>query len=148
MSIELENPKTLVEKIDAASNYVSQMLLAKISGDDVHFREAYGRSSRLLFEACRMAEEIDRSHTVVTCVYCGLEYPDGTPAAKAEALTAHVKACDKHPMKRIRSALAALVGADTREELEGMRAAIGMMRAPDSEKASMIEAIDSLLDTI
>lgn len=57
MSIELENPKTLVEKIDAAANYVAQMLLAKTVRDDVQFEEAHARASRLLFEACQMAEE-------------------------------------------------------------------------------------------
>ena len=33
MSIEMENPKTTVEKIDAASNYVAQIRLAIMTGD-------------------------------------------------------------------------------------------------------------------
>lgn len=33
MSIEMENPETVVEKIDAASNYVAQIRLALMTGD-------------------------------------------------------------------------------------------------------------------
>lgn len=40
-------------------------------------------------------------HTVVTCVYCGMEYPNGTPAAKAEILTEHIKVCTSHPMHTV-----------------------------------------------
>jgi hypothetical protein len=36
---------------------------------------------------------------VVTCVYCGQEYPPGTPTSQADALTAHIKVCEKHPMR-------------------------------------------------
>ena len=44
-------------------------------------------------------------HTVVTCVYCGMEYPDGTPAAKAKTLTDHIKVCPSHPMRDAETAL-------------------------------------------
>lgn len=40
-----------------------------------------------------------KDKTVVTCVYCGQEYPDGTPTAKAQILTDHIKVCLKHPMR-------------------------------------------------
>ena len=36
---------------------------------------------------------------VVTCVYCGHQYPDGTPTTKHELLTEHIKTCEKHPMR-------------------------------------------------
>ena len=35
----------------------------------------------------------------LTCVYCGLAYPPGTPTHGAPILTAHVVRCPKHPMK-------------------------------------------------
>ena len=40
---------------------------------------------------------------VLTCVYCGHEYPAGTPASgsEVEALTNHIKECQKHPMKKL-----------------------------------------------
>jgi len=41
--------------------------------------------------------------SVVTCVYCGHEYPDGTPASQHERLTAHIRVCDKHPMRPLES---------------------------------------------
>lgn len=36
---------------------------------------------------------------IVTCVYCGHEYPGGIPAAKHELLTKHIKVCEKHSMR-------------------------------------------------
>ena len=38
---------------------------------------------------------------IVTCVYCGQEYPDGTPTSGANVLTEHIKACEKHPMRKL-----------------------------------------------
>jgi hypothetical protein len=49
--------------------------------------------------AALLHEASDISGYVVTCVYCGHEYPAGTPAANHELLTAHIKTCDKHPMR-------------------------------------------------
>lgn len=90
-------------------------------------------------------------NTILTCVYCGHQYPDGTPAAKHELLTEHIKVCDKHPMRAaeqkiesLRKALAGLIGASTKEELDGMEIALRSMPAPDSDKAAMINAIDAL----
>lgn len=37
--------------------------------------------------------------TILTCVYCGHEYPADTPASGAPILTAHIKVCTKHPMR-------------------------------------------------
>lgn len=38
---------------------------------------------------------------VLTCVYCGHEYPQGTPASGAEVLTEHIQQCGKHPLKKV-----------------------------------------------
>jgi hypothetical protein len=43
---------------------------------------------------------------MLTCVYCGYEYPDGTPPSNSSVLTEHISKCDKHPMKVLRDALA------------------------------------------
>lgn len=100
------------------------------------------------FKLHKSPPRAEPERTAVTCVYCGHEYPDGTPTAKAEALTEHVKVCDKHPMKRVRAALAALVGADTREELQAMRDAMFAVTMPAKERADMVDAIDALIDTL
>lgn len=57
MSIEMENPKTVVEKIDAAANLVEQMNLAHMMKDEQMFREAWQKAGRLLFDALRMLED-------------------------------------------------------------------------------------------
>lgn len=40
-------------------------------------------------------------HVVLTCVYCGHQYPPGTPAAMHPILTEHIAQCDKHPMRAV-----------------------------------------------
>lgn len=37
----------------------------------------------------------------LTCVYCGMEYPEGTPPHGAQILTDHIKVCEKHPMRAL-----------------------------------------------
>jgi hypothetical protein len=57
MSINLKNPKTLLEKLDAAANLVEQMYLAHKVGDENRFKQAHDACSQLLFDAAQMAEE-------------------------------------------------------------------------------------------
>lgn len=92
---------------------------------------------------------------VVTCVYCGHQYPDGTPTAKHALLSEHIKVCDKHPMReaeqkihRLQAALAGLVGADTKEELDAMEVFLRSTPAPNSDKEAAINAIDALRECI
>ena len=42
--------------------------------------------------------ETMQKQNVLTCVYCGHEYPPGSPRSGTEALTEHVRNCPKHPM--------------------------------------------------
>lgn len=91
---------------------------------------------------------------VLTCVYCGHEYPQDTPAWGNQVLTDHIKACEKHPMRKLeadnaklRKALVGLVGADTKAELEGMEAAIRVLPVPDEDRMNTINAIHALRDT-
>jgi hypothetical protein len=91
---------------------------------------------------------------ILTCVYCGLEYPQGTPAHGSEVLTEHIKVCERHPMRKaeadislLRAALVGLIGADTESELRQMEVAMRMLPAPDADKAVSINAIHALLAT-
>lgn len=47
------------------------------------------------------ADEIERlrDSRIVTCVYCGHVYPNGTPTAQHELLTQHIAQCEKHPLR-------------------------------------------------
>lgn len=92
------------------------------------------------------------SPTVVTCVYCGYEYPEGTPTAKHALLTAHIKVCSKHPMRAaegriavLRRALVGLVGAETKEELIAMAAAMRSIPHNECDKYAALNAIQALL---
>jgi len=49
------------------------------------------------------------SHSrILTCVYCGHEYPQDTPAAGSEVLTEHIKVCDRHPLRKAERTIASL----------------------------------------
>lgn len=89
----------------------------------------------------------------LTCVYCGMAYPEGTPPHGSQILTDHIKVCEKHPLRtaeakiaRLRKALAELVGASDKAELEQMEIAIRMVPAPDADKAVIINAIHALIN--
>lgn len=45
---------------------------------------------------------------VLTCVYCGQEYPQDTPAWGAQVLTDHIKVCPMHPMRQAEADIATL----------------------------------------
>lgn len=68
-------------------------------------------------EARRFGEEAARRYNAllvekrrVTCVYCGHQYPDGTPEAQDAALTEHIRTCEKHPMRAADARVAELKG--------------------------------------
>lgn len=90
----------------------------------------------------------------LTCVYCGHEYPQGTPAAGDEVLTKHIAECKAHPMRKVieqrdllRAALIGVVGASDPEELKAMELAMRVLPAPDEDKAATINAIHALMKT-
>jgi len=35
----------------------------------------------------------------LTCVYCGMAYPEGTPPFGSKILTDHIRVCEKHPLR-------------------------------------------------
>lgn len=90
----------------------------------------------------------------LTCVYCGHEYPQGTPASGDEVLTKHIAECKAHPMRKVieqrdmlRAALVGLVGAGELEGLRTMEIAVRSLPAPDEDKAVTINAIHALIKT-
>jgi hypothetical protein len=59
---------------------------------------------RLVDEARRWAEGTVKKVVdarIVTCVYCGHEYPSGAPASQDAALTEHISTCEKHPIRAV-----------------------------------------------
>ena len=85
----------------------------------------------------------------LTCVYCGQAYPAGTPASGSDvkALTDHIKSCEKHPMYKLRKALADMVGASNKEDLEEMELALRSMPGIEQDKVVALNAIHVLLET-
>lgn len=90
---------------------------------------------------------------ILTCVYCGHEYPQDTPAHGSKVLTDHISQCEKHPMRdvidqrdKLKSALAGLIGASDSAELRNMELIIRLSPAPAADKAAMLDAIHVLLN--
>lgn len=97
---------------------------------------------------------------ILTCVYCGMEYPEGTPPHGSQILTDHIKICPKHPLRKaeeniikLRNALIALLGIipnnctilnlkDTKTQLQQTELELYV-----GNNKSIIQAIDTLIDT-
>lgn len=89
----------------------------------------------------------------LTCVYCGHEYPEGTPPHGSQILTNHIKVCEKHPMRElekkaatVRAALIRLIGASSHDELVAMKAVVSIMPKSDEQDAAVC-GINALLET-
>ncbi len=97
-----------------------------------------------------LRDELKRalSGKTLTCVYCGMVYPLGTPPHGTKILTDHIKICEKHPMRNLQSALEGLVGASSKIELEAMELVFRTLDAPEADKVAAINAIHVLLETI
>lgn len=57
MSIEMENPKTALEKADALTNLIQQMAIAHRMKDESKFNEVYKRAGEIGFDLVHMLEE-------------------------------------------------------------------------------------------
>lgn len=57
MSIEMQNPETIMEKVDAAANLIEQMMMAHAIKDEAKFEEAHQKAGNFLFDAMRLMEE-------------------------------------------------------------------------------------------
>jgi hypothetical protein len=90
---------------------------------------------------------------VVTCVYCGQAYPEGTPTHGAQILKDHIRMCPEHPMRELeeqnrilKKALLVLLNMDKNKTLENCRnITLKFDKLSDSQKNSIIDAIDLLI---
>lgn len=49
---------------------------------------------------------IKSSHPeIVSCAFCGHQFPPGTPPSQHPLLAEHIKVCEKHPMRRLERTL-------------------------------------------
>lgn len=88
---------------------------------------------------------------VLTCAFCGAEYPVGTPSAGAVVLADHIRVCERHPMhelearhKRLCAAVYEMIGCDTADEARELTKVLGVFATvdPDARKAlALIEAL-------
>lgn len=50
-------------------------------------------------EAAKRYNELIAQGPTLRCAFCDEVYPPGTPATQHESLTAHVRVCEKHPLR-------------------------------------------------
>ena len=101
---------------------------------------------------------MENNERILTCVYCGQEYPQNTPSWNDKVLTDHIKICLKHPMRKaelqiskLRTALAEIIGLNDKndkKEMEHMEVALHTLQRPMKDKVSIINAIHVLLETM
>ena len=92
-------------------------------------------------------------NNILTCVYCGKAYPEGTPPHGSKVLTDHIKICDKHPLRKaeekiskLKKALSDLIGASKIEELEQLEVALRIMPGVEQDKIHALNGIHVLLE--
>lgn len=90
---------------------------------------------------------------ILTCVYCGNEYPKGTPPSGSQILTDHIKVCEAHPLfkanshiAKLRAALLGLIGCEA-SELQEMEAILRVTPGIEKDKIAAINAIHALQET-
>lgn len=126
--VSAESPKTSLLALD-----VDNMAIFAREEDATFAACARADVPALLAEVDRLTSERDEarawvrrltaSDRVLTCVYCGEAYPPGTPDHGADVLTAHVRTCPKHPMRKAE--------AETERLRRLLDDAIGHIRDPD-----------------
>jgi len=95
--------------------YVRELPSPDLIGD-LGTHNFLGRAVQVLYaerdEARDWVNRMLKARTT-TCVYCGHEYPPGTPASGSDqrSLTEHIKVCPKHPMREAEELLRKCEGA-------------------------------------
>lgn len=67
---------------------------------------------------------------VVTCAFCGKQYPTGTPVTKHALLTEHIFQCEKHPIQELGKSLAGLMSLSwpvKREEIDELKKGLNIL---------------------
>lgn len=72
------------------------------------------------YAASIIAEHWMRDTQTLRCAFCGAAHPPGTPDSQHDLLSAHIRVCERHPMReveaesaRLRAALQAIADHDS-----------------------------------
>jgi hypothetical protein len=84
---------------------------------------------------------------VVTCAFCGKQYPTGTPVTKHALLTEHIFQCEKHPIQEIGKVLAEFMSLSwppNSKEIAELRSGLIMMGVQMPDHEDVIKGINGL----
>lgn len=171
MSINLENPETVLGMVDAAANYVAQIHIALPMRHFDHAEHCATEAGRLLFNATRKLDEaesttsklkdtldmqrdefkriialmhpprFERHNEIVGICLRAVDVIEQTVPVVVQRDRAQAAAT------KLRTALVGVVGADG-DELGGMEIALRLADMPAKDKAVTIDAIHALLETL
>ncbi len=160
---KMELQRLEFDAADAYSHALRRHNLTPVVDDDYpQIRHEYEGALASLIDAMKVNGRFEGANRyglcegngtrVLTCVYCGHEYSQGTPAHGNKVLTDHIRVCEEHPLRaaeatieRLRSALVGIVGESDPESLRAMEAVVRLAPAPDADKAVTLNAIHALL---
>ena len=108
------------------------------------------RMERERNEAREWCAKLQRTTQTLTCVYCGKEYPPGTPTHGAEVLTEHIKVCEKHPMNSLQKAfkMSCQEWAEDHTYLQNLAKKIGVSPTKVEGDSYSVPGIQELADMI
>ena len=78
----------------------------------------------------------------LTCVYCGMAYPEGTPSHGAQVLTDHIKVCPKPPLRQAENLILEL--RHTLHNLEELRKSELILKSASVSIADKIAVITAM----
>lgn len=90
-------------------------------------------------------------NNVVTCVYCGHQYPEGTPTHQAELLTEHIKSCEYHPLRKSEERVKKTSRSFRRSSWRAffqMRLVVRRLGLEEKERDVLLDEIDVLIELI
>jgi hypothetical protein len=143
---ELEEVRKELRKISLQHSYSLQ--------EERHLQAERDEARRLAEEACNRYNELLAQPGRVTCVFCGHQYEDGTPASGDQRLVEHVKVCPKHPMRRLEREYVAICEKkqaeierlrDTESRLENAREILREQGQTDHARAEHLERLFQFL---
>lgn len=92
---EIADTEARAHRVTGIGSVRALKLIARIRQEQERVKEARAFAE---LAAEKYNDLLARGNTL-TCAFCGMEYPDGTLPTQHEALTAHIRTCEKHPLR-------------------------------------------------
>lgn len=89
----------LIERLRSVPKTASEWIRSGLGQRNVPYGAMLHEAADEIKRMGDWIERLQKTTQTLTCVYCGKEYPPGSPAHGSSVLTEHIKVCEKHPMR-------------------------------------------------